>query len=349
MSEKKVKVIIVGVGEIGLFRGIIAKALPEFELVAIVEKNPVMARIVSKQLGVPFYTRLKDAMKKVACDAVILSTPEHTHYALALEILSQGKHIFCEKPLTTSADHSQALLKSVRELKLIHQVGYTLRFHPTFAKTKDLLDHGIIGNVVYIKVIGHTSEVIKKETRSERNDREKRFGIYGSFAVHYIDLMLWLAGAVAKISAYSKRVFSSSLDDLVIAILHFKNEAIGNLDIGWSHHGIEKNLIDICITGTEGSLHVDLDHIELFLDSNKDGFPSGLNTIYNAELGMAVGFELGGKNLSPEMEKFAAAILNDQAASPGWEAGYAVDELVSALDRSIVERKEILLPLVEGE
>jgi predicted dehydrogenase len=349
MEHKKVRTTVVGVGEIGLFRGIIAKALPEYELVCIVEKNPVMARIIGKQLGVPFYARFKDAMKKEEFDAVILSTPEHSHYDLALEILNRGKHIFCEKPLTTSVSHSQELLKKVKELDIVNQVGYTLRFHPTFSKTKELLDMGIIGNIVYVKVIGHTSEVINKETRAERKDREKRFGIYGSFSVHYIDLMLWFAGHVNSISAYSRKVFSSSLDDLVVAIIRYENQAIGTLDIGWSHHGIEKNLVDIFITGTEGSLHVDLDHIEIFLDSKKNGFQIGMNTIYNSQLGMAVGFELGGKNLSPEMEKFAAAILNNEQTTPSWQDGYTVDEFVSALNKSIAENKEISLPITEDE
>jgi predicted dehydrogenase len=349
MELKKVRTTLVGVGEIGLFRGIITKALPEYKLVCVVEKNPIMARIISKQLGVPFYTRFKDAVKKEEFDAVILSTPEHTHYELAQEILNNRKHIFCEKPLTTSASQSLDILKKAKELDIVNQVGYTLRFHPTFAKTKELLDTGIIGNIVYIKVIGHNSEVIKKETRAEKKDHEKRFGIYGSFSVHHIDLMLWFAGHVNKISAYSRKVFSSSLNDLVVAILRFNNNAIGNLDIGWSHHGIEKNPVDIFITGTEGSLHVDLDHIEIFLDSKKNGFQTGMNTIYNSQLGMGVGFELGGKNLSPEMEKFAAAILNNEETSPNWKDGYTVDEFVSALNKSIAENKEISLPLTEDE
>ncbi|MFX0136927.1 MAG: Gfo/Idh/MocA family protein [Candidatus Hodarchaeota archaeon] len=347
MKPEKVPVAIVGTGEIGLFRGIIAKALPEYHLVCVVEKNQIMAKLVSKQLGIPYYTRYKDAVKKQDFKAVILSTPEHTHYNLVMEILADGKHIFCEKPLSTSLARSQEMLQKAQQLNIIHQVGYTLRYHPIFMKTKELIDSNTLGSINYIKVIGHTSEVIKPEKRSERKDRTKRFGIYGSFSVHYIDLMLWFMGKVTQVFSYANRMFSSTLDDFVLAICRFENGAIGNLDIGWSHHGIEKNFVAISLTGTNGTLQVDIDHIEIYLEEGCNGLKTGSNTIYNSQLGISVGYELGGKNLSPEMERFAAAILNGHSATPDWNDGYRVDELVEALNRSILQNTQIALPLSE--
>jgi predicted dehydrogenase len=343
MSGKKVPLAIVGTGEIGLYRGFIAKALPEYELVCIVENNRIMARLVGKQLGVPYYSRYKEAAKKENFSAVILSTPEHTHHDLAMEILDDKKNIFCEKPLSASVSDSKEMLQKAIEKNIVHQVGYTLRCHPTFMKTKEILESNALGEIKYIKVVGHTSEVIRPETRKDRKDREKRFGMYGSFSVHYIDLMLWFAGKVKEVFAYANRMFSTTLDDFLVAVMRFENGAVGNLDIGWGHHGIEKNSLSILLTAKMGSLLVDFDRIEIYREEEEEELECRCNRFYNSELAGPVGYELGGKNLSPEMENFARSILDQRGASPDWKDGYLVDEFVDSLNQSISEEKQVVI------
>jgi len=140
-------------------------------------------------------------------------------------------------------------------------------------------------------------------------------------------------------------MFSSRLYDLIVALCEFEKGATGILDLGWSHHGVDKNYLSITLTGSNGTAMVDFEHLELYLEEPRGGLASGSTTIYNAEIPHPVGYELGGKNLSPDLERFAEAILQGKVSSPNWHEGYLVDELVEAINLSLREKIRVDLPL----
>src|SRR5579864_9494670 len=58
-------------------------------------------------------------------DAVLIATPISTHYDLALQALSAGKHVFVEKPLAESAEKIDRLIETARARRLVLMVGHT--------------------------------------------------------------------------------------------------------------------------------------------------------------------------------------------------------------------------------
>ena len=81
-----------------------------------------------------------DLFADSAIEAVIIALPNDAHHGSAMEALAAGKHVFCEKPLTTSAADSLALAEKARETGRVFQMGYMKRFNPAFAAVKARLE-----------------------------------------------------------------------------------------------------------------------------------------------------------------------------------------------------------------
>ena len=75
--NNKVRLAIVGMGEMGILRSIIASAHPKFELVCLVEPSRIQARIAGKQLGVPYYNNFIKAYNNEQFDIVFICSPNH--------------------------------------------------------------------------------------------------------------------------------------------------------------------------------------------------------------------------------------------------------------------------------
>jgi predicted dehydrogenase len=344
--EKKIRLSIIGAGEMGIERGTIAKVIPQYELVCVVDSNLAKARLVGNQLGVNWYTSFKRAAPKEAIDAVMISTPEETHAEVALEVLEQGMHVLCEKPLTVSWKDSRCLARKAQEAGVVHMVDYNCRYLPTYGKVKELIDGGVLGTIQYVRATGHDSVVLEREDEDLQRQREARYGMYGSYAVHNIDLLYWYVGQPRSICARTRRVFSPRVDDLVVVLCDFEGGVPGILDLGWSHFGIEKGTNrEFMVTGDNGTVRVDDYRIELHLKEARGEYPEGETEQYAAEIPFHMAFGITSKNLSIGMEAFAKAVLEGTPCSPNWEDGFRVDEIVAAINRSAIENTVVSLPL----
>jgi predicted dehydrogenase len=92
------------------------------------------------------FRKLLDEMDK-QIDAVVVSTPDHTHAVAALRAMKMGKHLFCEKPLAHSIGEVRALMKAARQYKVITQLGNQGHSSDTIRSFCEWVWDGAIGNV----------------------------------------------------------------------------------------------------------------------------------------------------------------------------------------------------------
>lgn len=342
---KRVRLCIVGAGDMGILRGIIAKGLPQYELVALVEPKLHIRKIASDQFRVPAYGSYDRAARNEDFDTAFICTPTATHLDLGLAVIGSKRHVYCEKPLARKLDESRKLLAAARAAGVVHRIGYNFHFFPTFHKLASIVREGVLGEIAYVKGTGYSSEVVSPETPDERQNREERFGFYGAVGVHVLELMHWYGGPIERLTAMKARRFSTTLDDFIGAVLRFRSGAHGVVDFTWSHHGYENPFIEIRISGTNGTATVDTDRIRLSLAAARGGFPEGDTLIRSTEVPLPSAFSFTGRGLSQEMEDLAAVILNGAPNQLPWDVGYAVDELVEAIERAGREGASVTLPL----
>lgn len=81
-------------------------------------------------------------------DAVCISTPDHWHGRMSLDAADAGKHIYCEKPMTRTAEEAHAVLEAVRKHNLVMTVGTQSLCDPEWTRANELIRAGKIGHVV---------------------------------------------------------------------------------------------------------------------------------------------------------------------------------------------------------
>jgi len=85
-------------------------------------------------------------------DAVVVATPDHTHAVASAAAMHEGKHVFCEKPLTRTVEESRRLRQLAREKKVATSMGNQGTYSGPFRRALELIRHGTIGRVEEVYV-----------------------------------------------------------------------------------------------------------------------------------------------------------------------------------------------------
>src|SRR5690606_27416062 len=86
-------------------------------------------------------------------DLVDISTPGDTHAPIAIEAAKNGKHVFCEKPLSNTLDEAKAMLKAVQTARVVGMVNFNYRRVPAVQLAKKLIDEGRIGTIYHWRAV----------------------------------------------------------------------------------------------------------------------------------------------------------------------------------------------------
>ncbi|MBN2480502.1 MAG: Gfo/Idh/MocA family oxidoreductase [Bacteroidales bacterium] len=106
-------------------------------------------------LGAELPTRYRTYQELCAApevDAVIIAAPDHWHGPMTMEAARNGKHVYCEKPLTWTVEETYEVRKVVKESGVVFQLGHQGRQTDNYIKAKEAYEKGIVGRVNLIEV-----------------------------------------------------------------------------------------------------------------------------------------------------------------------------------------------------
>ncbi len=266
-----------------------------------------------------------------AIDAVSVATPDPKHFAVVLEMLRAGKHVFVEKPLVTKVDEAVALVEAARGRPVTTMVDFHSRWIPSYIAIKDALDNGELGRPVmgYIR-LSDAIEVALQWLPWAADSGPQWF-----LFPHIADLMYWYFGAVPE-SVYavgSKGVLSSKgVDtyDTIQALLRFQGGGFTTLESSWIVPNGSANVIDcqMALYGTEGRVELNYDNYGLEITRERVRYPfisGGKPNRYG---------HLDGYVFEP-MRTFVDCILDGKASPTPLETGLVNTSIIDACLRSI--------------
>ena len=173
-------------------------------------------------------------------DAVIVATPDGSHYELGKRFLSQGVDVFVEKPLATTFDHASSLVsRSIEEGKVLKS-GFLLRFHSCIQHARSQVHAGRVGAIQSIRYC-------KKSRRSGN----KGLHALDSLAIHGLDLAEFLLKGQTplRISEVLGDRMNSELT------LEFPNQVEIHIDVGWDAN---EDVAHLEILGANGRISIQL-------------------------------------------------------------------------------------------
>ncbi len=133
----KTRIAVVGVGYLGRFHAQKVAALDSAELVAVVDKDLARATALAAELGCRASADVTEIIGDI--DAACVVTPTVYHYAVAAELLRNGRDVLCEKPMTATLDQADELVDLATDNNCILQVGHLERFNPAVQKADECI------------------------------------------------------------------------------------------------------------------------------------------------------------------------------------------------------------------
>jgi predicted dehydrogenase len=207
-----IKIGVIGAGHLGKIHLKLLKEISSAELVGFYDHNTAAAAAVEKELGIRAFASAAELMD--ACEAVDIVTPTVAHFEYASKAVRKGRHVFIEKPITTTVNEAKKLTALVSEAAVKAQVGHVERFNPAFLAAKDYL-----GQPMFIET----------HRLAEFNPRGTDVSVIHDLMIHDIDVVLSVVkSAVKKISASGVAVVSDT-PDIANARIEFDNGCVANL------------------------------------------------------------------------------------------------------------------------
>ena len=185
------KVGILGCGLIGNKR---AAALPKLDtVVAAYDPNTERAQALAKTRGAKVCASVDEVLAEA--EAVVVATTNDQLTPLAMRAVEAGKHVVLEKPGARSAAEIRPLVSRAKERGVVVKVGFNHRFHPAAQRSKQILDEGKCGPIMFVRArYGHGGRIgYDKEWRA--NEAMSGGGELIDQGVHLIDLARWFMGA----------------------------------------------------------------------------------------------------------------------------------------------------------
>jgi myo-inositol 2-dehydrogenase / D-chiro-inositol 1-dehydrogenase len=153
LSNRRIRVGLIGAGRMGQLRAPILYANPRIEFVCVVEKLEQLGNPLAAKYGVVYSESLSNAVNSgCKLDAICLSTPTFTHKAVIEEAASMGLHIFTEKPVGESTDDIAACFEICREHNAKLCCGFQRRFDASYVALKESIASGSVGKPMMINV-----------------------------------------------------------------------------------------------------------------------------------------------------------------------------------------------------
>jgi predicted dehydrogenase len=152
VNLKKLRVAIVGCGKIADGHAEVLEYLPDADLVAVCDREPLLAEQLAVRFGVPaWYGDLGEMLEREHPDVVHVTTPPGSHLMLAEQCVGVGAHVFLEKPLALNAVDARALIECVQRAGRMMSINYWPNFDPPALELKQMLADGVAGEVVHVE------------------------------------------------------------------------------------------------------------------------------------------------------------------------------------------------------
>jgi predicted dehydrogenase len=149
---KTIRTAIFGTGFMGRVHLEAVRRVESVEAAAIAGRNSEVAQRLGAAFSVPFITTdYREVLRDPAIDAVHIGTPNAQHFSMAKEALLAGKHVICEKPLTTTVAEADELVSLAARQGVRNCVCHNLRYYPMVQQMRRLREAGDLGEILVVQ------------------------------------------------------------------------------------------------------------------------------------------------------------------------------------------------------
>jgi len=210
--SKQVNIGVIGVGHLGVHHASHLTKIKNANFVGLFDSNTQRAEEISKKLNTKSFDSIDSLLDNV--EALSIVTPTPTHRSVAEKCIKRGKHVFIEKPITSSVDDAEYLIELAKKHSIIIQVGHIERFNPALLALSNLEIE---------------PKYIEVHRMAPFTSRGTDVPVVLDLMIHDIDLILsFISSPVEEIYANGVSIMTNSVD-IANARIKFENGSIANI------------------------------------------------------------------------------------------------------------------------
>jgi predicted dehydrogenase len=301
-------------------------------------------------------TDWRKLMERKDIDIIDICSPGDAHTPQAIAAANAKKVVFCEKPLSNTVAEAEEVLKAVKKNKVIHMLCHNYRRIPAVTLAKQMIDAGEIGEIYHYRGTYLQDWIVDPQfPRVWRLQKAVAgSGALGDIASHSIDLARYLVGEITDVSGLLKTFINQrpmpddpkklgkvDVDDAALAIVKFRNGAIGTIEGSRFALG-RKNYNRFEINGSKGSIVFDLEKMNELEVYKEEGPNSGFKTILATDAkhpyfgawwppGHIIGYE---HTFTHTVFDLLNAVHTGKVPTPNFEDGVRNNKVLDAIERS---------------
>lgn len=366
---KEIKIGLIGAGWMGKAhttafhnaKMIFGDDLPVFELVSDVNEEQV-ADFAQKMGYCRHTTNWMDVVTDPSIDLVDVATPNSMHFNMVKAALENGKHVFCEKPLSLSGEQSRILAELAKQKGVVNYCGFSNLMNPANKYVQELVQSGKLGKIMRVHATYDQDMLLDPSIPLAWRHINKLAGsgALGDLCSHLLSVSQMILGDMEAVTAVQSIVIPErplkagatemgkvENDDLISFLVKYKNGAIGDFSSSRVATG-RKNYFYYEIQGTEGTVVYDLERmceVQVYFkaDADKDkGRDCGFRTVllnpqhegfrwFQPAGGIAIAFD----DMKTLQAHTLMQAMNGSDYESNFELGAKVDGVIGAVLQSV--------------
>jgi len=300
-NNERVRVGVIGVGQIGKRHVETYAAMPNVEIVAIADVNQAEASRVAAQHNVPnIYTNVADLLARDDIQAVDVCLHNNYHMPATVAALESGKDVFCEKPMAGAYVDAVKMWETAQATGRKLAIQFATMFSNETKAAQYLIEAGHLGKLYHVRSVGHRRRgrpfVDGYGSPTFVQKEHSAGGALYDMGVYHIATALWLAGnpRVARISGRTyqeidmdaqRRASSGyNVEELGVGFVHFEGGLTLDIIESWAAH--VDSLGGSTILGSLGGVKLDpfgyffsLGHLDFNATANMNAFDWRLHNV----------------------------------------------------------------------
>lgn len=351
---KKLRIGLVGAGNIAKTHLEAYKNVEDAEIVAICDIDPTVLAATAQKYGITkTYTSETEMLANEELDAADVCVWNCNHASCSIEALNAGLHVLCEKPMAMNAAEAQQMIDAAKQNDRLLMIGFVLRFGDETRIIKDFIDHDYLGDIYYSKATylrrhGAPGGWFTDKSRSGG-------GPVIDLGVHVIDLTRYLMGRPKAVSVFASvenrlknRPYLKTsvgwkpdnatpedlydVEDFAVALIKYEDGKTTLLETSYSLNGEEVTKKELY--GTKGGVNMQGAETKIYTEVNgflADVTPKTYNYIYSADM------------FTAEMAHFVDCALHGTPCIACAEDGLEVMKILDAVYESARTGHEVMI------
>lgn len=252
----------IGAGAIAHFHARAVAAATGAQALGVVSRRRASAEAFAKEHGIAFAgDSVRDLLALPGLDAVCITTPSALHLEPALAAIRAGKHLMIEKPLDSTVEGTDHILREAEKAGVRVGSIFQARFGDAARSLKAAIDAGRFGRMVLAGCYVKWNRTNDYYTGWKGKLAEDGGGAVINQAIHGVDLLQWFAGMPVEVFAWTTRRVHTRIEseDTSVAALKFESGALGTIEATTATWPGFSRRLEIC--GEHGSAVMEDDDI----------------------------------------------------------------------------------------